>query len=79
VYREEETGRYSPSFINAFSLLLGSYLAGPIIKGKAGVLLADSLRDRALATFRQAAALNANANKDDTQYADHKPIWISDR
>jgi len=79
IYREEETGRYSPTFIVALSLLLGSYLAGPILKGKLGIALAESLRDRARATFLVASAMNANANKDDTQYADYTPIWISDR
>jgi len=79
VYREEETGRYSPTFLIALSLLLGSYLAGPILKGKVGIALAESLRKRAQASFLIASAMNANAQKDTTQYADHKPIWVSDR
>lgn len=79
IYREEETGRYSPTFVSALSLLLGSYLAGPILKGRIGALVAESLRDRARSMFAVASALNANASLDKTQYAEHKPIWISDR
>lgn len=79
VHREEETGRYSPTFVIALSLVLGAYLAGPILKGKVGAMLRESLMQQGLAMTRQAGALNANANRDDTQYAKHTPIWISDR
>lgn len=79
VYREEETGRYTPTFIIALSLVLGSYLAGPILKGKLGAVLRESLLEQGLAAMRQASALNANARHDDTQYKDHRPTWVSDR
>jgi hypothetical protein len=79
IYREEETGRYSPTFISALSLLLGSYLAGPIIKGKTAAAVAKELRARARATFLVSSAMDANASLDKLQYGNHKPIWITDR
>jgi hypothetical protein len=79
IYREEETGRYSPTFVSAFSLLLGAYLAGPIIKGKIGIALADALRQRARQTFMTASAMDANASLDKNNYTSHVPLWISDR
>jgi hypothetical protein len=36
IYREVETGRYSPLFVSALAYLLASYLAGPIVKGQVG-------------------------------------------
>lgn len=79
IFREEETGRYTPTFISALSLLLGSYLAGPLLKGAAGIRMAESLRQRAQLEFAGAGALNANASLDKKQYGQHKPIWVSDR
>jgi hypothetical protein len=79
IYREEQTGRYSPTFVSALSLLLGSYLAGPILKGRVGATLAESLRDRARGSFLVASAMNANASQNDSQYKNHVPTWISDR
>jgi hypothetical protein len=79
VYREEETGRYSPLFISTLGLLVGSYLAGPILKGKAGIALRESLRQEAMGMFKLASAMDANANKDDTQYKNHRPVWTTDR
>jgi hypothetical protein len=79
IYREEETGRYSPSFVSALSLLLGSYLAGPILKGRVGMQVKQTLRGEARAMFLVASAMNANAQLDNTQYKNHTPSWISDR
>jgi hypothetical protein len=79
VFRETATGRYSPTFVVALSLVLGAFLAGPILKGKLGAILRESLMEQGLAMAKQAAALNANANKDRTQYGGYTPKWISDR
>lgn len=79
IYREEETGRYTPNFLVALSYLLASYLAGPIIKGRVGAQIAVDFRNIAVATFRTASALDSNASLEKQQYATHKPIWVSDR
>ena len=79
IFREEETGRYTPTFVSAFSLLLGSYLAGPILKGKVGIAVRQDLRQQAMGVFRIASALNANAQRDDNQYKKYTPTWVSDR
>jgi hypothetical protein len=57
-----DTGRFSPSFRGALSYLLGSYLAGPIVKGMEGARLGDALRERAMAAARVSAAASANAS-----------------
>jgi hypothetical protein len=65
--------------ISALSLRLGSYVAGPIIKGKTAAAVAKELRARARATFLVSSAMDANASLDKLQYGNHKPIWITDR
>jgi hypothetical protein len=79
IYREEETGRYSPSFISALSLLLGSYLAGPILKGRVGMQVKERLFTEYRARLLQAGAHNANASLNNEQYKNHRPSWVSDR
>jgi len=79
IYREEETGRYTPNFIVALSYMLASFLAGPILKGRVGAAVAAEFRNFATAAFRTASALDANASMEKQQYATHKPIWVSDR
>lgn len=79
VYREEETGRYSPTFVSALSFLLAAYLAGPILKGKVGVTVAQSMYQAYRAQLPSAAARQLNAKQDSTAYADHKPTWVTDR
>lgn len=80
IYREEQTGRYSPMFISALSYLLGSYLAGPLIKGRIGMQVKQSLyglyRD---VLDRAATRQSGGSGKRSENYATHKPTWISDR
>lgn len=80
VYREEETGRYSPTFITALSYLLASYLAGPIIKGRVGMQVKEAMENLFRAEINKAAAhaLN-NAGRSGQQYGDYTPKWVSDR
>lgn len=80
IYREEQTGRYSPLFVSALSYLLGSYLAGPLIKGRVGMQVKQSL----YAVFRDmidraATRSLGSAGQRSENYATHKPIWMSDR
>jgi hypothetical protein len=79
LYREEETGRYSPSFIVALSYLLGSYFAGPLIKGKNGMTVKRALKGEYKTALNEAGAHNANAQQDAHQWGGHTPTWVSDR
>lgn len=80
IYREEETGRYSPMFVSALSYLLGSYLAGPIIKGRVGAQVKQSLYTAYRDIIDRAAtrALGSSGQRSEG-YAKHNPLWISDR
>ncbi|HEX7011598.1 MAG TPA: hypothetical protein VF161_02575 [Steroidobacteraceae bacterium] len=77
--RVTDTTRWTPGFIYALSWLLASLLAGPLLKGRAGVAAARDARSH----FRQAAAeahaSDANTAQQSGRYKDHKPNWISDR
>lgn len=79
VYREEETGRYTPGFIVGLSYQLGAYLAGVLLKGKTGMQVKQALQEAADAELKAAAAAVMNAGQASQQYAAHRPTWISDR
>ena len=55
-----DTTKWSGSFASALSMLLASYLAGPIIKGAEGLRIGAQWRSAAIAAIRQAAANDAN-------------------
>jgi hypothetical protein len=80
IFRQEQTGLYSPMFVAALSYLLGSHLAGPILKGRIGAQVKQSLyaiyRDM---IDRAATRSLGSAGKREENYAAHKPIWMSDR
>ncbi len=57
-----DSTKFPPSFTSALGILLGSYLAGPIIKGNEGARLADALRQRAFNAAELSAAASANAS-----------------
>lgn len=76
-----DTTRYSPLFVQAVSRLLASYLAGPIVKGKAGVELADAQRKLALGYLAEGSASDANQDnrRDVRDDARHAAPWIQAR
>lgn len=80
IYREEETGRYTPTFVTALSYLLAAHLAGPIIKGRAAMTVKQAFMDQYNATLNSAAvrALDA-AGRAGRQWGDHRPTWVTDR
>lgn len=80
IYREEETGRYTPTFVTALSYLLAAHLAGPIIKGRAGIQVKQGFLEQFERTLNKAAvrALDG-AGRVGQQYGDHRPIWTTDR
>lgn len=55
------TGKFTPLFISAFGMLLASYLAGPIIKGREGMETGKGWRGAALSMLAAAATSDANA------------------
>lgn len=64
VYVQDVTDstKFPASFTSALSYLLGSYLAGPILKGNEGVRVGDAMRQRALSMADVSATASANAS-----------------
>jgi len=79
VFRQEATGLYTPLFVSALSYLLGSYVAGPILKGKVGAQLKKSLYEMYELYQAKAVASLENGQKTTDSYADYKPQWVTDR
>lgn len=80
IFRNEQTGFYSPMFVSALSYLLGSHLAGPIIKGRVGMQVKQSLYQIFRDMIDRAATRSlGSAGKRDKNYAGHQPTWVSDR
>lgn len=63
-----DTTKFTPSFTAAFSYLLSSYLAGPILKGSEGTRTGDAMRQRSMALADVSAASAANASVTDHQF-----------
>lgn len=72
-----DTTKYSPPFVSALSWMLASYLAGPVIKGAAGVNAAGALLERAMQEARAAGA--NDANRSDGKTDDFVPSSIGVR
>jgi hypothetical protein len=78
--RVTDSTKFSPSFVLAFSWLLASYLAGPILRGRVGAQVAERIMKRfAEIEFPNAKMLDAAGRKLDATYRNYKPKWISDR
>lgn len=73
-----DTTRYTPGFVMALSRLLASYLAGPIIKGAAGMQVAQAQLKIFEAEYAKAAAADANTGTRHG-YRDHRPVWLAGR
>lgn len=63
-----DTTKFSETFSIYLSYILGALLAGPIVKGDAGVKTALGLRRIAGAMLGQAATQNANASAESNEY-----------
>lgn len=74
--RVSDPSRYPPKFVTAISYLLASYLAGPIIKGKAGVQTAAAMRAMWDKLSSEAATLDANQRHSSTAF---KPAAVRAR
>lgn len=74
--RATDTTKFSPLFIDTLAWLLASYLAGPILKGDAGMKASQQFYMAALQTLGRATA--SDANQQHGQPA-HNPGWMSAR
>lgn len=73
-----DTNKFSPSFTISLSHRLAAYLAGKIIKGKAGEDVRDKQLKLAEAVFGRAASLDANSERTNT-YRDHEASSVAAR
>lgn len=71
-----DTTKYSAMFVTALGMLMASYLAGPIIKGREGVNAATAWRDAAMKMIARAEASDANST---SQRAEHVPDFMRGR
>ena len=78
---EESPDRNHPAFVNGVSYLLAAYIAGPIVKGKAGMDLAEALEKKALSYLMLSETHDANQNSAAEVFRDgnHAAPWISAR
>lgn len=79
--RVTNPANFPPLFTEALSRLLASYLAGPIIKGEAGVGMAKEQLGMARAYAATAATEDANQSSNKTLRSDsyHQAPWIVNR
>jgi len=64
----QDIGKWTPQFSTGFSMLLASYLAGPIVKGLEGAKVGASWRQQAEAKLARAASSSANASQQTTNF-----------
>lgn len=76
IARITDTTKFSPLFVDALAWLLASYLAGPILKGDAGMAMAQRAAQMAQMMFGRAAESDANQRR---MSPEHTPGWISAR
>lgn len=60
--------KFTPSFITGLGYLVGSYMAGPIIKGAEGAGASQSLRKVAAQVFKSAITVDANKTNAEPQH-----------
>lgn len=75
VYVNDST-KFSPLFARALGWLLAAELAGPVIKGTAGVQMAEACLKSAMYWFGLASSSDANQSQSKAQ---HVPDWIAAR
>ena len=73
IARVTDTTKFSPLFVDALAWLLASYLAGPILKGDAGVKMAAACLEAYRTVF--SAAKVSDANQRDVRAKSTAP-WI---
>lgn len=70
IYRRDitDTTKFTPTTVLGLGALLGSFLAGPIVKGTDGVRLGQALANQARELLAQAGTLDANSGTETNDY-----------
>lgn len=76
VAKVTDTTRFSPLFVDALAWLLASHLAGPLLKGDAGIKMTQQCYSTGLALLARATVSDANQRKSGQS---HTPAWIAGR
>lgn len=76
-----DTTKFSAQFVEALSWRLASMLAGPILKGDAGIKMTQSCLSIAMSMGSDAAVKNANSSQEERGQGGrgHVPSWIGAR
>jgi hypothetical protein len=72
----EDLNKVTPMFYSSLGYLLASYLAGPIVRGKAGVAAAQRYRELALSMAAAAMTSDANTGQESAEF---EPMSVSAR
>lgn len=77
----EDTSLFHPAFTMGVSLLLASYLAGPIIKGMEGMKVAEAHEKKAIAYLSLSETHDTNQQQRSDVFRDgnQAPTWINAR
>lgn len=73
-----DSSKYTPTFVVALSRLLASYLAGPILKGEAGMAVSQRQWQLFSVEYAKATTMASNVGKRDT-YETRVPAFIRAR
>lgn len=76
IARVTDTTTFSPLFVDALAWLLASYLAGPVIKGDAGVAMARACAQSFAVALANARVSDANQRE---IHPEHVPEWLAGR
>lgn len=74
-----DTSKFSPLFTDTLAKLLASYLAGPVLKGDAGISAARAWYQVFLRQFAMAAASDASQRSGDPRSDEKRTAWIAGR
>lgn len=79
VFGVTDTTKFSAQFVDAVAWLLAAYLAGPIIKGDAGMQVAKYMMGAFSASISQAKISDANNRRRSRAQSERAPNWIASR
>lgn len=74
-----DTTKFSTQFIDTVGWLLAAYLAGPVIKGDAGMAVAKTMSAAYLQSLSQARANDANNRRRSPSQSQRPAPWIQNR
>lgn len=74
-----DTTKFSAQVVDAIAWLLAAYLAGPVIKGDAGMTVSKGMMQGYLTSLALARTSDANNRRRTPAQAEHAPSWIQYR